>query len=64
MCDHFAKNYGAHMPRQVLTDVIWMQLERTMRFHGCHKWSNDRVASWRDIPKELGPWKTASHWQV
>lgn len=30
------------MSRQVLTDEIWMQLEKTMRFPGCHKWSNDR----------------------
>lgn len=71
MCDNFEKNYGAHMPRQVLTDEIWAQLEKTMRFHGCHKWKNDRSvmeailwklrtgAPWRDIPKELCPWKTA-----
>ncbi|MCW8398094.1 IS5 family transposase [Legionella sp. PATHC038] len=59
------------MPRQILTDEIWIQLEKTMRFHGCHKWNNDRSvmeailwklrtgAPWRDIPKELCPWKTA-----
>ncbi|PJD91356.1 MAG: hypothetical protein CK424_06955 [Legionella sp.] len=30
------------MSRQVLADEIWIQLEKTMRFHGCHKWNNDR----------------------
>ena len=59
------------MTRQVLTDGIWTQLKETMKFHGCHSWSNDRSimeailwklrtgAPWRDIPKELCPWKTA-----
>lgn len=60
------------MTRQVLTDGIWTQLKKTMKFHGCHSWSNDRSimeailwklrtgAPWRDIPKELCPWKTAT----
>ncbi|EPF52760.1 hypothetical protein NM2007461_2167 [Neisseria meningitidis 2007461] len=42
-----------------------------MKAHGCHQWKNDRTvmeailwklrtgAPWRDIPIELGSWKTA-----
>lgn len=59
------------MVRQVLTDEIWAQIEKTMSWFGCHRWSNDRNvmeailwklrtgAPWRDIPENLCPWKTA-----
>lgn len=59
------------MARQALPDEIWVQLQETMKLYGCHRWSNDRSvmeailwklrtgAPWRDIPKELCPWKTA-----
>lgn len=59
------------MVRRVITDNIWNQLESTIRSKGCHRWKNDRNimeailwklrtgAPWRDVPKELCPWKTA-----
>ncbi|QRO14403.1 IS5 family transposase [Moraxella osloensis] len=59
------------MARTVITDNIWEQLQTTMKAHGCHQWKNDRTvmeailwklrtgAPWRDIPIELGSWKTA-----
>ena len=59
------------MTRRVLTDSIWIQLQRTMQSKGCHRWKNDREimeailwklrtgAPWRDIPREFCPWKTA-----
>lgn len=59
------------MARHVITDTIWNELEKTLRDYGCHRWKNDRNimeailwklrtgAPWRDIPKELCPWKTA-----
>ncbi|MCK6158356.1 MULTISPECIES: IS5-like element IS1301 family transposase [Moraxellaceae] len=59
------------MARTAITDNIWEQLQTTMKAHGCHQWKNDRTvmeailwklrtgAPWRDIPTELGSWKTA-----
>ena len=59
------------MARTAITDNIWEQLQATMKAHGCHQWKNDRTvmeailwklrtgAPWRDIPTELGSWKTA-----
>jgi hypothetical protein len=59
------------MTRRVLSDVIWTQLQVTLRAKGCHRWKNDREvmeailwklrtgAPWRDLPKEFGPWQTA-----
>jgi transposase len=59
------------MARYFITDEIWSQLEATLRFHGCHRWKNDRNvmeailwklrtgAPWRDVPPEFCPWKTA-----
>lgn len=59
------------MVRQVITDVIWNELEATLRKYGCHRWKNDRNimeailwklrtgAPWRDVPQEFCPWKTA-----
>ena len=59
------------MARTAITDNIWEQLQATMKAHGCHQWKNDRTvmeailwklrtgAPWRDIPIELGSWKTA-----
>lgn len=59
------------MARIALTDELWAQLHHTMKAHGCHQWKNDRTvmeailwklrtgAPWRDIPIELGSWKTA-----
>lgn len=59
------------MVRHVITDIIWNELQDTLREYGCHRWKNDRNimeailwklrtgAPWRDIPKELCPWKTA-----
>lgn len=59
------------MARQIITDSIWAELEKTLREYGCHRWKNDRNimeailwklrtgAPWRDIPQELCPWKTA-----
>lgn len=59
------------MVRQVITDVIWSELEETLRKYGCHRWKNDRNimeailwklrtgAPWRDVPREFCPWKTA-----
>ncbi|HEZ0011141.1 TPA: IS5 family transposase, partial [Neisseria meningitidis] len=59
------------MARTAITDNIWEQLQTTMKAHGCHQWKNDRTvmeailwklrtgAPWRDIPIELGSWKTA-----
>ncbi len=59
------------MVRRVITDNIWEQLQEAMRSKGCHRWKNDRNimeaiiwklrtgASWRDVPEEFCPWKTA-----
>jgi transposase len=59
------------MLRQVITDVIWNELEATLRKYGCHRRKNDRNimeailwklrtgAPWRDVPQEFCPWKTA-----
>ena len=59
------------MARKTLTDDIWIQLQETMAFYGCHRWKNDRDimeailwklrtgAPWRDIPEEFCPWQTA-----
>ncbi len=59
------------MARQALTDNLWEQLQATMAQHGCYQKENNREvmeaiplklrtgAPWRDIPKELCPWKTA-----
>ncbi|MBW4019487.1 IS5 family transposase [Moraxella osloensis] len=59
------------MARTAITDNTWEQLQTTMKAHGCHQWKNDRTvmeailwklrtgAPWRDIPIELGSWKTA-----
>lgn len=59
------------MLRRVLTDEMWIQLLTTMKSKGCHDTKNTREimeaiiwklrtgAPWRDIPRELCPWKTA-----
>ena len=59
------------MARKVLTDSLWKQLEFIMRSHGCRSSKNNRNvmeailwklrtgSPWRDVPKELCPWKTA-----
>lgn len=59
------------MVRQVITDAIWNELEKTLRKYGCHRWKNDRNimeailwklrtgAPWRDVPQEFCRWKTA-----
>ena len=59
------------MARYALNDLIWEQLQATMKAKGCHRWPNDREvmeailwklrtgAPWRDVPREFCPWKTA-----
>lgn len=59
------------MARVVLTEEIWAQLQETMRAFGCYQsknnynimeailWKLRTGATWRDIPSELCPWKTA-----
>jgi len=59
------------MVRKVLDDSLWLQLQAIMRSKGCKNSKNNRDvmeailwklrtgAPWRDIPKELCPWKTA-----
>jgi len=59
------------MTRKIITDEIWVELEKTLRKFGCHRWKNDRNimeailwklrtgAPWRDIPPEFCIWKTA-----
>lgn len=59
------------MARVVLTDEIWCQLQEIMKSKGCKFSKNNRNvmeailwkirtgATWRDIPQELCPWKTA-----
>lgn len=59
------------MVRRVLNDMIWEQLQVTMKKYGCHRWQKDREimeailwklrtgAPWRDVPAEFCPWKTA-----
>ena len=59
------------MARVVLTDEIWYQLQVIMKSKGCKFSKNNRNvmeailwkirtgATWRDIPQELCPWKTA-----
>ena len=59
------------MARVVLTDEIWAQLQVIMKSKGCKFSKNNRNvmeailwkirtgATWRDIPSELCPWKTA-----
>ena len=59
------------MARVVLTDEIWCQLQVIMKSKGCKFSKNNRNvmeailwkirtgATWRDIPQELCPWKTA-----
>lgn len=59
------------MPRVLLTDSVWEQIQATMTEFGCKHTKNARHimeaivwklrtgAPWRDIPKELCPWQTA-----
>jgi hypothetical protein len=59
------------MPRIVLNDDLWGQLQPIMRSHGCKSSKNNRNvmeailwkirtgAQWREVPAELCPWKTA-----
>ena len=59
------------MVRRALNDFIWEQLRVIMRSKGCKESKNNRDvmeailwklrtgAPWRDVPKELCPWKTA-----
>ena len=59
------------MARKALTDSLWEQLQVTMAQHGCYQqeknhevmeailWKLRTGAPWRDIPRELCPWKTA-----
>ena len=59
------------MARTLLTDDIWQQIQKTMKYHGCYCSKNSRNimeailwklrtgATWRDIPLEFCPWKTA-----
>ncbi|WOE30902.1 MULTISPECIES: IS5 family transposase [unclassified Acinetobacter] len=59
------------MARTLLTDDIWQQIQVTMKFHSCYSSKNSRNimkailwklrtgATWRDIPQEFCPWKTA-----
>ena len=57
------------MPRRILTDFMWEQLQGALQKHGCHQWKNDREimeailwklrtgVPWRDVPTEFCPWK-------
>ena len=59
------------MSRVVLTDEIWGQLQEIMKSKGCKNSANNRNvmeailwkirtgATWRDVPADLCPWKTA-----
>ncbi len=59
------------MTRRILTDAIWVQLQEAMKSKGCYDtedgrevmesilWKLRTGAPWRDIPRELCPWKTA-----
>ena len=59
------------MPRVLLTDSVWEQIQNTMTQFGCHQtknagkimeaivWKLRTGAPWRDIPKELFPWQMA-----
>ena len=59
------------MIRRVLSDPIWEELQKIMKKKGCKSSKNNRNimeailwklrtgAPWRDVPKELCPWKTA-----
>ena len=59
------------MVRRGLNDFLWQQLQVIMRSKGCKNSKNNRDvmeailwklrtgAPWRDVPKELCPWKTA-----
>ena len=59
------------MARTVLTDSLWQQLEVILRSKNSKKSKNNRDvmeailwkirtgATWRDVPQELCPWKTA-----
>lgn len=59
------------MARTYLTDETWQQIEVILHKKGCRRRQNNRQvmeamvwklrtgAPWRDIPKELCPWKTA-----
>ena len=59
------------MSRVILTDEIWAQLQVIMKANGCKNSANNRNvmeailwkirtgATWRDVPADLCPWKTA-----
>ena len=59
------------MIRRALSDPIWEELQKIMKKKGCKSSKNNRNimeailwklrtgAPWRDVPKELCPWKTA-----
>lgn len=59
------------MSRIVLNDDLWGQLEKIMKSKGCKSSKNNRNvmeailwkirtgATWRDVPGDLCPWKTA-----
>jgi len=59
------------MLRKIITDEIWIQIQNTMQFYGCHRSRNNKNimkailwklrtgAPWRDIPEDFCPWKTA-----
>ena len=59
------------MIRRALSDPIWEELQNIMKKKGCKSSKNNRNimeailwklrtgAPWRDVPKELCPWKTA-----
>ena len=59
------------MVRRGLNDILWQQLQVIMRSKGCKNsennhdvmeailWKLRTGAPWRDVPKELCPWKTA-----
>jgi transposase len=59
------------MSRVVLNDDLWGQLQPIMKSMGCKSSKNNRNimeailwkirtgSTWRDIPEDLCPWKTA-----
>ena len=59
------------MSRIVLNDDLWGQLQQIMKTKGCKASKNNRNvmeailwkirtgATWRDVPEDLCPWKTA-----
>ena len=63
----FQMKFSNISPR-VITDEVWVQIQKTMQFYGCYHSRNSKDimeftlwrlrtgAPWRDIPDDFCPW--------